>query len=134
MASPMNMLWGNLLHLSYNMWADRPTNQRTEYITAEPRLRFDQTLWDDLQLHMTSAGMNLVVLDLGDGVRYESHPEIAVQGAWSVTKLKEELAKARALGLEVIPKWKPTLEACRDRHLRAIEQVRQVRLAQGGER
>jgi hypothetical protein len=67
-------------------------------------LRFDQSLWDVLLQRMAEAGMNMVVLDLGDAVRYESHPEIAVQGAWSVAQLKRELAKARALGLEVIPK------------------------------
>ena len=33
--------------------------------------------------------MNMVVIDLGDGVKYESHPEIAVKGAWSTTELRE---------------------------------------------
>ena len=85
------------------MWSDRQADW-LEYVSAEPFLRFDQSLWDDLLARMAQAGMNMVVLDLGDGVRYASHPEIAVQGAWSITKLKQELAKARALGLEVIPK------------------------------
>ncbi len=30
---------------------------------------------------MQAAGMNMVVLDLGDAVEYDSHPEIAVQNA-----------------------------------------------------
>jgi hypothetical protein len=97
------LIWASLLHLSYNMWSDRQADW-LEYVSAEPNLRFDQSLWDDLLKRMAEAGMNMVVLDLGDGVRYESHPEIAVQGAWSVAQLKQELAKARALGLEVIPK------------------------------
>jgi hypothetical protein len=37
-------------------------------------------------------------------VRYDSHPEIAVQGAWPVSRLREELAKVRGMGLEPIPK------------------------------
>ncbi len=97
------LIWASLLHLSYNMWSDRQADW-LEYVSAEPNLRFDQSLWDDLLKRMAEAGMNMVVLDLGDGVQYESHPEIAVQGAWSVAQLKQELAKARALGLEVIPK------------------------------
>jgi hypothetical protein len=103
MATPNSLIWASLLHLSYNMWSDRQADW-LEYVSAEPYLRFDQSLWDDLLARMAQAGMNMVVLDLGDGVQYASHPEIAVQGAWSIAKLKQELAKARALGLEVIPK------------------------------
>jgi hypothetical protein len=105
------LIWGNLVHLSFNMWVDRQTDW-LEYVCAEPNLRFDQTLWDDLLQRMAGAGMNMVVLDLGDAVRYDSHPEIAVQGAWSRDKLREEIARARALGLEVIPKL--NFSACHD--------------------
>lgn len=104
MATSNEMSWGGLLHLSYNMWADRPAHDWLEYVSAEPYLRFDQGLWGDLLHHMAAAGMNMLVIDLGDGVQYESHPEIAVQGAWTVAQLKTELVKARSLGLEVIPK------------------------------
>jgi hypothetical protein len=53
---------------------------------------------------MAAAKMNMVVIDVGDGIEFESHPEIAVEGAWSREKLQAELAKMRALGLEPIPK------------------------------
>ena len=46
----------------------------------------------------------MVVIDLGDGVRYESHPEIAVENASPVEQLREELARLRERGLEPIPK------------------------------
>lgn len=99
------MIWGNLLHLSYNMWADRDDpDTELEYIGARPYLRFDEDLWNDLLMRMADAGMNMVVIDLGDGVRYESHPEIAVEGAWTVDHLKDQLAKCRRLGIEPIPK------------------------------
>ncbi|MGQ9630483.1 MAG: Tat pathway signal protein [bacterium] len=98
------MIWANLLHLSYNMWADRDVPERDEYFSAKPYLRFDASLWRDLLRRMVDAGMNVVVIDLGDGVRYESHPEIAVSRAWTVDRLKRELAKIRKLGLEPIPK------------------------------
>jgi hypothetical protein len=99
------MIWGALLHLSYNMWSDRDAPEwQLEHVNARPYLRFAETLWNDLLLQMAQAGMNMVVIDLGDGVRYESHPEIAVEGAWTPGKLREELAKVRRLGLEPIPK------------------------------
>ena len=99
------MIWANLVHLSYNMWCDwsNPKNE-TPYTNYDPGLRFDEGLWQEITKEMAAAGMNMVVLDLGDGVVYESHPEIAVKNAWSTEKLKTGLAKLRALGLEPIPK------------------------------
>ena len=101
------LIWGNLLHLSYNMWRDRPVKEddpRQGATTYQPYLRFDEKLWEELTKRMADVGMNLVVIDLGDGVQYESHPEIAVQNAWSVERLRKELARLRKLGLEPIPK------------------------------
>ena len=105
------MIWGNLLHLGMNMWCDREVpawgplkGEDLQWVSAKPFLRFDERLWNDLLRRMAEVGMNLVVIDLGEGVRYESHPEIAVKDAWSVKKLKDELAKVRQLGLEPIPK------------------------------
>jgi hypothetical protein len=103
-ATPDSTIWAYLLHLSYNMWCDREAPEWGEYVTAQPFLRFDESLWEDLLHEMQRAGINMVVLDLGDGVRYESHPEIAVQNAWTVDRLKTELSRMRSLGLEPIPK------------------------------
>jgi hypothetical protein len=99
------MIWAILLHLSYNMWADRDTSEwGLEHVSARPYLRFDESLWNDLLPRMIEAGINMVVLDLGDGVRYTSHPEIAVAGAWTPERLEAELARLRSMGLEPIPK------------------------------
>ena len=99
------MIWGNLLHLSYNMWVDRDAPEmNSEYIAAKPYLRFDYDLWSDLLRKMADVGMNMVVIDLGDGVAYKSHPEIAVKDAWTIVRLRRELAIAREMGLEPIPK------------------------------
>jgi len=109
------MIWANLLHLGYNMWGDRVPiegEKHSPYWHAQPYLRFDDTLWNDLLTKMAEVGMNMVVIDLGEGIRYESHPELAVKGSWSLGRLKEELAKARALGLEPIPKL--NFSACHD--------------------
>jgi hypothetical protein len=99
------MIWGYLLHLSYNMWVDHnQANPRSPYVVATPELRCDETLWNDLLEQMARAGINLVLIDLGDGIRFDSHPEIAVNGAWTPERLRDELAKMRAMGLEPIPK------------------------------
>ena len=113
-----NMIWANLLHLSYNMWEDTvPLKYRDEnYVCTScqearewahpyrPFLTFDDPTWDVLLKEMAAAGMNMVIIDLGDAVQYESHPEIAVRNAWTPDKLRAELAKIRKLGMEPIPK------------------------------
>ncbi len=97
------LIWGNLLHLSMNMWEDwEAPGMEMRYFY--PYLRFDEKLWNDLLRRMSEVKMNMVVIDLGDGVKYNSHPEIAVKNAWSVDKLKSELKKIRDLGMEPIPK------------------------------
>lgn len=100
------MIWANLLHLSFNMWEDR-IEPGTDYMDVRgycSHLQFDEKLWDDILDRMAEVGMNMVVIDLGDGVQYRSHPEIAVEDAWTVEKLRRELTKLRDLGLEPIPK------------------------------
>ena len=99
------MIWANLLHLSTNMWCDRDCPEwGLEYISAKPFLRFDYDFWTELLRKMVQVGMNTVVIDLGDGIRYENRPEIAVEGAWTSEELRGELARIREMGLAPIPK------------------------------
>jgi len=86
-------IWACLLHLSVNMWKDHL-----------PDLQLSESLWSDALEKMAYVGLNMVVIDLGDAVKYESHPEIAINNAWSTTRLRDELAKIRKMGLEPIPK------------------------------
>jgi hypothetical protein len=111
------MIYANLLHLSYNMWCDwdNPALKKRPYNPAKPYLRFDEPLWNDLLAAMQKGGFNMVVIDLGDGVQYESRPEIAVKGAWSRKRLRDEIKKLRDMGLEPIPKL--NFSTCHDQWL-----------------
>ena len=94
-----------LLHLGYNMWADRVVPERPgAYTIAKPYMRFDASLWKDVTQRMVEVGLNMVVIDLGEGVRYQAHPELAVKGSWTPKRLQNELRRLRGLGLEPIPK------------------------------
>lgn len=98
-----DLIWANLIHLSMNMWEDwqAPGKEARYY---RPYLWFDEKLWNDLLIKMAENRLNMVILDLGNGVHYKSHPEITVKNAWSVGKLKEEIARMREMGLEPVPK------------------------------
>jgi hypothetical protein len=104
------MIWGNLIHLGYNMWADRPVDKWTDdpdvtkNAHAHPYLRCDESLWNDILKKMSDVGMNMVVIDIGEAIAYKSHPELGVENSWTHKKIREELAKIRDLGIEPIPK------------------------------
>ncbi len=97
------MIWAHLVHLSFNMWEDR-IEPSLAFRGYRSYLRFDAPVWGDILQKMAHAGMNMVVIDLGDGVQYRSHPEIAVENAWTVETLKQEISRVRDLGMEPIPK------------------------------
>jgi len=98
------------------MWGDTQAPpgapQAERDIHYSPRLRCDDAVWRDCICRMAEAGMNMVVIDVGDGVRYRSHPEISVEGAWSPQKLAEELDFCRERGVEPVPKL--NFSACHD--------------------
>lgn len=98
------MVWGYLIHLGFNMWRDSDGQKIGEYNNASDELRFDKQTWDEILEQLVLSGANTVVIDLGEGVKYESHPEIATKGAWDIEFLRKELAKMRKRGLNPIPK------------------------------
>jgi len=105
MGTSPSLIKSYLLHLGYNMWADREVpDWHSKYITAQPYLRCDRSLWNDVLARMVQIGMNMVVIDLGEGVKYDSHPELAVLNSWTPQELRAELARIRQMGLEPIPK------------------------------
>jgi len=69
-----------------------------------PYLRLSEALWNDAIKSMADEGLNFVIIDLGNAIQYKSHPEIAVENAWSVSRMRNELNKIRGMGLEPIPK------------------------------
>ncbi len=91
-------IWACLLHLSFNfaLGIEKFGGIRTEF---EPQ----ESIWKDSIAKMAKEGMNMVVLDLGDAIKYDSHPEIAVKNAWTPEWLREELDIIRKLGMEPIP-------------------------------
>ena len=108
-------LWCMLLHLGGNMWNEEGNTSQRENnpdAVASPKLRFSKSLWDRYLPRMKEAGVNTIVLDLGEGLRYESHPELAVEGSWTREEMAAELARLKSRGFEVVPKL--NFSACHD--------------------
>ena len=106
-----DFIWAALLHMGTNMWSDQPvkrwgnlTGEDLTMVTAADRLRFDEGVWRRVTAHMAEKKMNMVVIDVGEALKLESHPELAVKGSWSPERMQKELARLRGMGLEPIPK------------------------------
>jgi len=82
-----------LVHLSMHMWPKR-----------YDMLPFDDAVWERTIRKAAQCGFNTIVLDVGDGIQFQSHPEIAMNGAWSRERVKAEVARCKAMGLALIPK------------------------------
>lgn len=114
--------WAYLIHLGYNMWYERDAGfgrlsdgYAEDYCTASETLRFDRELWDLLVDQMAEAGVDTLVIDLGEGLRYESHPEIAVRGSLDKREFAAMLGNLRRRGITPIPKL--NFSACHDEWL-----------------
>ena len=100
------MIKAMLLHLGTNMW-----EHEGKQIATDPEgacfcdtLRFDLSVFHKVTEAMAQNGFNTLLIDVGDGVLYDSHPEISVKGAMTKPELKCELDRLRKMGLNPIPK------------------------------
>jgi len=119
MAKKDTFIWANLVHLGRNMCSDVPVKkfgntppELLSYICVADHLRCDEKVWDDVTQRMANVGMNMAVINIGEGFQLESHPELAVKGSWPIDKIRGKLKRLRQLGLEPIPKM--NFSACHD--------------------
>ncbi len=107
-----NIDWGYLLHLGFNMWTEHEEKDgihchptRSGYQCATDYLRFDRAVWNDTIDALKNIGCNMLIIDLGEGVKLESHPEIAVEGSLSKKEFCDEVSRLTDMGFKVIPKY-----------------------------
>ncbi len=65
---------------------------------------FDLNVALDLLPLMTDAAMNVLIVDVEDGVRYRSHPEMTRPYSVPIDQMKTLADAARRLGMSVVPK------------------------------
>ncbi len=110
-------MWTYLLQLGTNMWNEQGNLRgrdpmKRSNADASPVLRFDRKLWDEYIIELKNAGVNTLIIDLGEAMRFESHPELAVLGSWTQDQMRAEVEKLKGMGFEVVPKL--NFSACHD--------------------
>jgi len=87
---------GLLIHVSHYdpVWWTAKTKEKP----------FDVAVACDVLDAMAAAGMNLLVVDCADGVKYRSHPELKRHYSVPMRDVKKLADRAHALGIDVAPK------------------------------
>ena len=100
------MMWAYLIHLSMHMWEDETSKGRGLYVPKTYRETNDVDLrvWDSTVKYLGEHKYNTLLIDVGDAVKYERHPEISAPDAWDKDFFKKKLDEIRALGMTPIPK------------------------------
>lgn len=102
-----------LIHLGRNMWCDYPSTlmgatfaEGSETLVRKPftEIVWSDERWREMVDYSAERGINMIVIDLGEGLYYPSHPELAIEGTWSIEKMREEIAYMNSVGIEAIPK------------------------------
>ena len=104
-------VWSYLVHFGVNSWKDVPletqdpsSSEHSLTRCCADRIRFDEASWRRISAKLAGSGCNQIVIDLAEILRYPSHPELGVEGSWSVERMRTEIARLRGMGFEVIPK------------------------------
>lgn len=100
-------MWAVLVHLGNNMWNEEGNTRGREKdpcAVASSVLRYDQKLYNEYTEYLCAIGANTIIIDIGEGMQYETHPEISVEGAWSKDKMRKEIDRLQKMGFEVVPK------------------------------
>ena len=112
------MLWMYYIYLGENMWGDsaRPHQLRPmqcgTYQRRINRINTDMKTWHRVVDQLPSFGINSILIDVGEGLKYDSHPELAIDGSLTHDELRALLDHIRSLGIEPLPKL--NFSACHD--------------------
>ena len=91
----MEKIKGALFHLGVK-WEKRSRNRTTMW--------FEESLWNDMFEEAVKAGLNTVFIDIHEALRYSTHPELAVEDAWTKQRMRREIARFKAAGITLTPK------------------------------
>lgn len=117
------MMWAYLIHLSMHMWEDETSKGRGLYVPKTYRETNDVDLrvWDSTVKYLGEHKYNTLLIDVGDAVKYERHPEISAPDAWDKDFFKKKLDEIRALGMTPIPKL--NFSTCHDTWLKKYRRM-----------
>ena len=97
--------WCLLVCLADNCWIDSPNRTDCTGETYHTKLRADIKAWNEIVDFAAENGCDSILLDIANGVRFDTHPEIAVEGAWTSEFMRSEVKRLREeKGIKLYPR------------------------------
>lgn len=102
-----DLMWTMFLHLGSNMWSKKGERERfaQDTLPYHDTMHCDKEVFHEITEYIAENGINTVVINIGEGLLLDSHPEIAVEGAWTKDELKVELDRLHKMGVKTFPKY-----------------------------
>ena len=97
-------IWCLGVYLAGNMWNDSDTMPWCSGLLYYNELKTEKKAWREVMEFAAKNGCNAIWINPSNGVKYNSHPEIAINGAWTIEELKEEINYIKSLGMRAFPK------------------------------
>lgn len=107
-------IWCYLFHLCQSMWPSADPHSRMQLPRTPQQIHenCEVTKFTDkhkplvyqMLEYLPSQGFNTVLIDVGNGVKFESHPEICMKEALEKDEVKKLCDDIRKLGMTPIPK------------------------------
>lgn len=100
-------MWTFFMELSGHIMDDSDAPMRSGWYPKskwKDKISCDPDTWDEVVDFMAERGFNTCVIDIADGIKYDSYPDIAAIDAWPKELLREKLDIMRSKGIEPIPK------------------------------
>lgn len=96
-----------LIHLGMNMWNKQDTwtligEENSGYCK---KLACNKEVWRKVTDFLPTCGFDTLLIDMGEGVKLDRHPELAIEGSWSKEEFMAELERLRSIGLTPLPKF-----------------------------
>ena len=109
-----DMKWVYFIQLSNHMHNDGNGKFRYWYDVEPyvPENNVDFTIWDELIPMLKEQKCNTLLIDIGDGVKFDSHPEISAPDAVSKEFLKKKNLKTEISYSPTTPFLSTTTVAC----------------------
>ena len=102
-----SFMWSTLVHIGSNLWNEEGNTKGFEGNprgVASSTLRFDKKLWHEYTEYLKEKGANTLIVDVCEAMRYDSHPELAVNGSLTKEEMRTEVERLKKMGFEVVPK------------------------------
>ncbi len=93
-----------LICLADNCWNDSAEVPSCTGELYQPVLRADVDTWREICDAAIENGFDSILLDIANGIKFKTHPEIAVDGAWTPEFMNSEVKRYKEKGLKIYPR------------------------------